>query len=232
MTETRRKALKILGTVGATCAFPFAADELYGQHVHDVLLQSPGSSSGLAEAAARQAPQFFTPAEYATVSRLADAIIPATDTPSAIGAGVPEYIDRVVSLNKEHQALVRAGLTWLEEQAKAKFSQEFVSLSESQHAAILQPLSDEVDREQRAQLNQRFQTGAGGKRVYYVPLTDKTPPPRQQPADARLPARFFRLIKNLTADGYYTSRVGLLEELGYVGNTMLAKYPSCSVPEH
>ena len=42
----------------------------------------------------------------------------------------------------------------------------------------------------------------------------------------------FRLIKNLTADGYYTSRVGLLQELGYAGNTALAKFPACSVPEH
>ena len=47
-----------------------------------------------------------------------------------------------------------------------------------------------------------------------------------------MPVRLFRLIKNLTADGYYTSRVGLLEELGYTGNTMLASFPACTVPEH
>jgi hypothetical protein len=47
-----------------------------------------------------------------------------------------------------------------------------------------------------------------------------------------LPVRLFRLIKNLTADGYYTSRVGLLQELGYTGNTALARFPTCSVPEH
>ena len=40
-----------------------------------------------------------------------------------------------------------------------------------------------------------------------------------------MPIRFFRLIKNLTADGYYTSRVGLLEELGYIGNTFRAGVP-------
>ena len=33
MSETRRETLKILGAIGATCAFPFPADELYGQHV-------------------------------------------------------------------------------------------------------------------------------------------------------------------------------------------------------
>jgi gluconate 2-dehydrogenase gamma chain len=225
MTETRRSALKLLGTVGATCAFPFTADELYGQHVHTVLVQTAGSTP--------YTPAFFTPAEYATLSRLTDLIIPPTDTPGAAAAGVPEYIDRVVSLNSQHQPLMRDGLAWLEREAKAKFSQEFNSLTESQSTTLLQPLSDELDREQRELQSQRFRTEAAGKRVYYVALTDKTPPSRPEPADAaRLAVRFFRLIKNLTADGYYTSRAGLVEELGYSGNTALARFPGCSVPEH
>ena len=33
MSETRRRALKILGSIGAGCAFPFPSDELHGQHV-------------------------------------------------------------------------------------------------------------------------------------------------------------------------------------------------------
>ena len=40
MSETRRHALKMLGTIGLTCAFPFSGDELYGQHVHGTLAQS------------------------------------------------------------------------------------------------------------------------------------------------------------------------------------------------
>ncbi len=39
--------------------------------------------------------------------------------------------------------------------------------------------------------------------------------------------RFFALLKNLTADGYYTSRTGLIEELGYQGNTVLSAFPDC-----
>ena len=224
MTETRRKALKILGTVGATCAFPFQADELYGQHVHVALGQAPS--------AVPFKPAFFTPDEYTLLSRLADVIIPATDTPGATAAGVPEYIDRVVSANKEHQALMRDGLAWLEREAASRFGQSFVSLAEPQHAALLQPLSDAIDREHRELQNRRFRTGAAGRRVYYVPLTEKTPPP--QPGPETVPgarARFFRLVKNLTADGYYTSRIGLVEELGYAGNTALAAFPGCTVRE-
>ncbi len=84
----------------------------------------------------------------------------------------------------------------------------------------------------------RFRTETAGTLVYYVAITDKTSParpavvPRPAPAnDPELPVRLFRLIKNLTADGYYTSRVGLLEELGYNGNTMLARFPECTIRE-
>jgi glucoside 3-dehydrogenase (cytochrome c) hitch-hiker subunit len=228
VTETRRQALKMLGAIGATCAFPFAGDELYGQHVHTTLAQTPAPEP--------YAPAFFTSPEYATLSRLTDVIIPPTGTPGAAAAGVPEYIDRVVALNAEHQPLIRAGLAWLERQSKARFSREFLVLSEAEHVAILQPLSDEIDRQQRAAQRARFRPEGGqGKEVYYVALTDKDPPASAArvalETDSGMPVRFFRLIKNLTADGYYTSRAGLLEELGYTGNTALARFPVCSVPE-
>jgi Gluconate 2-dehydrogenase subunit 3 len=220
----------MLGAIGATCAFPFAGDELYGQHVHTTLAQTPAGQP--------YAPTFFTPAEYATLSKLTDVIIPATETPGAAQAGVPEYIDRVVSLNKEHQPLIRAGLAWLEQQAQARFSLEFQALGEADHIAILQPLSDEIDRQRRATLRRQFRTEARNT-VYYVAITDKdyplrlsSTPPVGPEGDPAMPARFFVLAKNLTADGYYTSRIGLLDELGYTGNTALASFPACVLPEH
>ena len=234
MSETRRETLKILGAIGATCAFPFPADELYGQHVH---------AKGEKPAAARAepyTPAFFGAAEYALVSRVTDLIIPATDTPGAVGAGVPAYVDRVVSLNPEHQGLMRAGLEWLDARSRELFAGPFLDASEAQQIQMLQPLSDEVDRQQRARLTARYRAGGEGG-TYYVPRTDATETGQRQnpgaptePASsaADVPVRFFRLLKNLTADGYYTSRVGLIDELGYKGNTALGQYPSCAVPEH
>jgi gluconate 2-dehydrogenase gamma chain len=44
---------------------------------------------------------------------------------------------------------------------------------------------------------------------------------------------FWVVVKNLTADGYYTSQIGIRDELGYKGNGVLESYPNCeSVPEH
>ncbi len=231
MTETRRTALKMLGAVGATCAFPFAGDELYGQH-------SP-SPAPLASGrpVTPYTPTFFTAAEYLALARLADVIIPPTDTPGGMGAGVHAYIDRVVAANAEHQPLARAGLAWLERGARAAGATSFATLDEAGAIALLQPASDAVDRENAETRNARFRADDAGRLVYFVPTTDRDAPQRGPaarqaaavlaPDDASLPARFFRLMKNLTADGYYTSRIGLLDELRYAGNTAMSEFPLC-----
>jgi gluconate 2-dehydrogenase gamma chain len=43
---------------------------------------------------------------------------------------------------------------------------------------------------------------------------------------------FFNTIKRHTIDGYYTSEIGLIKELGYKGNTYLDEFPGCTHPEH
>jgi hypothetical protein len=47
-----------------------------------------------------------------------------------------------------------------------------------------------------------------------------------------LEEKFFRTIKNITIDGYYTSRVGIHDELKYKGNTYLKEFKGCTHPEH
>jgi hypothetical protein len=44
--------------------------------------------------------------------------------------------------------------------------------------------------------------------------------------------KFFRAIKNITIDGYYTSRIGIHDELKYKGNTYLKEFKGCTHPEH
>ena len=101
----RRDTLKIIGAIGTTCAFPFAADELYGQHQEPVHQHhTPGAQASTGPV------RFFTPAEMAVVAAVANQIIPDSQTPGAAKAGVPGYIDLVVSTNKAHQKLHRAGI--------------------------------------------------------------------------------------------------------------------------
>jgi hypothetical protein len=173
----RREALKIMGAIGTTCAFPFASNELYGQHVHP----PPGAS------AVYGPPRFFTAEEMATVSRIADLIIPPTETPGATQAGVPAYIDYVVDSNEEWRKLYRDGIAWLH-------GERFDAMPETDQAALLERYID-------------------------------------RPGD-ELPVRFFRALKSMTADGFYTSEAGLVQDLGYKGNTVMASFPSCEIPEH
>jgi gluconate 2-dehydrogenase subunit 3-like protein len=44
--------------------------------------------------------------------------------------------------------------------------------------------------------------------------------------------RFFVAIKGLTVDGYYTSQVGIHQELHYKGNAYLKDFVGCTHPEH
>ena len=43
---------------------------------------------------------------------------------------------------------------------------------------------------------------------------------------------FFELLKGLTCDSYYSTEEGLIQELGYVGNTYLPEFPGCEHEEH
>jgi hypothetical protein len=44
--------------------------------------------------------------------------------------------------------------------------------------------------------------------------------------------RFFKQVKDLTIDGYYTSKAGLTVELDWHANTFLTEFKGCTHPEH
>jgi hypothetical protein len=174
--EERRETLKIIGAVGIQCAFPFAGDELYGQHAH----MAP---AGQADAGP---PKHFSPAQFTLVEEIADLILPGSTK-----AAVANYIDLIVRNNPEHKKTYAAGFEWLEKQGYAKLSPE-------ERYKLLEKLCEAVDRGEV-----------------------KTPE-----------QRFFRVMKSMTADGFFTSRHGLMTELGYKGNQVLAAFPACEIDEH
>lgn len=44
--------------------------------------------------------------------------------------------------------------------------------------------------------------------------------------------QFFRSLKDMTVDAYYSTREGLTTELGWSGYTALAEFKGCTHPEH
>ncbi len=55
---------------------------------------------------------------------------------------------------------------------------------------------------------------------------------RNETKPQTLEERFFKAIKNMTIDGYYTSKIGIHQELQYKGNTYLKEFKGCTHPEH
>jgi hypothetical protein len=43
---------------------------------------------------------------------------------------------------------------------------------------------------------------------------------------------FYRRGKEMTVEGFYTSKIGLVDVLGYQGRTYLTEFPGCTHPEH
>lgn len=201
--KDRRETLKIVGAIGSTCAFPFAANELYGQQEQS----HAGHAPQVKAAELPKAPSFFTPAEFAVVTRLADLIIPATGTPGAVAAGVPLYIDMVVGRNPQAQKLYRAGLQWFDKDCRARLGKTFIDLDEAQQIAVLTPLCEAADAEVDAPAG----SGRAGQG-------------RRRPPGVAL----FKAVKSMTADGFYTSKEGLIDELGYRGNSVLSEFPACT----
>ena len=199
--KDRRETLKIVGAIGSSCAFPFAANELYAQHADHAAPQSP---------APPKAPSFFTADEFAVVSRLADLIIPATSTPGAVAAGVPIYIDMVVSKNRSAQRTLRPGIAALNRSCRTGHGKPFLELDEATQIAVLTPLCEAAGQETEAPAGSGRASKGKGR---------------------QLDIALFKAIKSLTADGYYTSKIGLIDELGYQGNSVLAEFPVC-IHEH
>jgi hypothetical protein len=137
--HSRRTALIKLATAATSAAItPLLADSPASEHhVHEMLEQMPAP-------VAVSGPVYFSQGDYATISRLADLIIPRTDTPGAVDAGVPHWIDQQVAAKPELQQRFQQGLAYLAEQAHTLNGSSFTALAEEQQIAILQALSGDA----------------------------------------------------------------------------------------
>jgi choline dehydrogenase-like flavoprotein len=56
--------------------------------------------------------------------------------------------------------------------------------------------------------------------------------PEREPGATHAGFGFYALVKDMTVEGFYTSRVGLIDVLGYKGLAILSEFPGCTHPEH
>ena len=135
---------------------------------------------------------YFTPVQRKIIAAMAETIIPRTDTPGAIDAGVPVFVELMVAhwLNEEERAIFNTGLADIEARVPATFGQAFHMLSPAQQLEIMEALEDE----------------ASGSSWY-----DFTNVQRDFVSDAP----FICQLKELTVWGFFTSREGGSQVLRY-----------------
>jgi gluconate 2-dehydrogenase gamma chain len=86
--------------------------------------------------------KFFTDHEMATITVLADIIIPKDEVSgSASEAKVPEFIEYIVKDMPQHQTPLRGGLRWLDLQCLKKYEKSFVDCSSSQQIEMVDQIA-------------------------------------------------------------------------------------------
>ncbi len=134
---------------------------------------------------------FLTADEMRTVTAMADQIIPRTDTPGAVDAGVPAFIDRMLAgyYQDEERAIVRAGLGAVSTDAAELGGRAFPELTSGEQVALMEQYDQQQYNYTRANAN----------------VQDASP-------------HFFRLIKELTIVGFCTSEAGATKLMNYNQN--------------
>lgn len=168
----RRELIIALGGAGAMLA-TVAPEQLWARSKG--LRHQPGHPLGP-----------FSPHQADTVSRICELILPRTDTPGALEAGVPGFIAVIVGewYLPEDTALMLADLANVDTRSRQKWNRDFIALTEVDQVELLTALDGEL----QAMKQRKESTGKN----------------------------FFQRIKGLTLYGYYNSEVGMKEELAYV----------------
>ena len=87
-------------------------------------------------------PKFFTPHEWETTRVLVDLVIPRDGrSGSATDAGVPEFMDFVLTDEPGRQTAMRGGLAWLDHECDDRYGKTFVACTDAERAAVLDDIA-------------------------------------------------------------------------------------------
>jgi len=87
-------------------------------------------------------PKFFTPHEWETTRLLVDLVIPRDGrSGSATDAGVPEFMDFVLTDEPGRQTAMRGGLAWLDHECDDRYGKTFVACTDAERAAVLDDIA-------------------------------------------------------------------------------------------
>jgi hypothetical protein len=163
------------------------------------------------ETTAAQGVGTFTAADVAFLDDIAETILPETSTPGAKAARAGAFMALIVTdaYTPRNQQIFRDGMKRLEEASQRDYAASFVQARPEQRLALLQ----RFDRERQAELDARKAT-----------QRSRAPAAPSPPPDT--PVHFFRLMKELTLLGYFTSEIGYRQALRYMESP--GRYDPCA----
>ena len=93
-----------------------------------------------------QSVNYLAPLRRRIVAAMAEVIIPRTDTPGAIDAGVPAYLEIMMAewMNVEEGAVFEEGLADIENRIPLEYGRPFFELNEKQQLEVMEALEDAV----------------------------------------------------------------------------------------
>jgi hypothetical protein len=160
----------------------------------------------------------FTPDEIAYLDEIADTILPTTSTPGAKAAKTGEFMARMVtdSYSDEDQKTFREGMRKLDDASRDKNGgKTFMQATPQQRLALLQTL----DKEQHDYSEkQRAEQLKKSKEFLSRQVQENAPKTESQQATAATeepPNRYFRMMKELSLLGYFTSEIGCTQAQRY-----------------
>lgn len=164
-------------------------------------------SQAAAQATLAWTPKGLTATQARTLEVAAELIMPATDTPGAREAGVPQFVDRAVATycDPAQAQAIRRGLDRMDADARAAHGAAFVAVTPAQQAALLTRYEAEARAPQAAP-----PVGRGDTETGLSNNAAATPAPRGPP--------FFPILKDLVTVGYFTSEIGAKKAVRYDPN--------------
>ena len=137
MKPNRRSILRTI--VSAPVAAGMVWTEAEAQQAHH---QATSAQAAAKKTATAFRPKFFTRHEYATVNVLVDIIIPKDErSGSATDAGVPQFMDFMMTDQPARQTAMRGGLAWIDRECLTRFDKNFVSCTAAQRTQVLDDIA-------------------------------------------------------------------------------------------
>jgi gluconate 2-dehydrogenase gamma chain len=84
-----------------------------------------------------------------------------------------------------------------------------------------------INKMSREQFSKDFADASEAQQIQLLTTISKN---EMKPQTAE--EKFFKLMKSATVDGYYTSKIGIHDELKYRGNSYIKEFTGCTHPEH